>query len=53
MFLSRVEKETIDTGGSSDETNEREKSLSTKFKRLKNAYEDPLTEVHLLFYTAC
>ena len=30
-----------------------EKSLSAKFKRLKTAYEDLLTEVHLLFYTAC
>ena len=31
----------------------RGKSLSTKFKWLKTASEDPLTEVHLLFYTAC
>ena len=49
MFLSRAEKETIDRG---KETDEPGKSLETKFKRLKKAYEDPLTEVHLAFYTA-
>ena len=52
-FISRIEKETIDKGNSRGETNEREKSLSIKFKRLKTAYEDHLTEVLLLFYTAC
>ena len=52
-FLSRIEKETIDKGNSRGETNEGEKRLSIKFKRLKTAYEDHLTEVQLLFYTAC
>ena len=52
-FLSRIEKETIDKGNSRGETNEGEKRLSIKFKRLKTAYVDHLTEVQLLFYTAC
>lgn len=50
MFLSRVEKETIDKGNSDEQ--EDGKSLSTKFKRLKSSYESPLIEAHLLFYTS-
>ena len=50
MFLSRVEKDVIDKGAS--EADEPSKKLTIKFKRLRNAYEDPLTEVHLYFYTS-
>ena len=50
MFLSRAEKEVIDKGaGPADEPS---KKLTTKFKRLQNANENPLTEVHLYFYTS-
>ena len=50
MFLSRVEKDVIDKGAS--EADEPSKKLTIKFKRLRNAYEDPLTEVHLYFHTS-
>ena len=53
MFLSRIDKETTDKGNSSGKTSDGGKSLPTKFKQLKTAYEDPLTEVHFLFYTDC
>ena len=51
IFLSRVEKEFIDRGNS-DQTDTFGKKHSTKFKRLKDAYEDPLTEVRLSFYAS-
>ena len=51
MFLSRVEKEFINRGNS-DQTDASGKKYSTKFNRLKDAYEDPLTEVHLSFYAS-
>ena len=50
MFLSRVEKEVIDKGQHDEDGDG--KKLSTKFARLKAAYEDPLTEIHLLFFTS-
>ena len=50
MFLSRAKKEVIDKGAS--EADEPSKKLTTKFKRLQNAYKDLLTQVHLYFYTS-
>ena len=49
MFLRRVEKGVID-GADSDQTDASGRKHSTKFNWLKDAYEDPLTEVHLYFY---
>ena len=50
MFLSRAEKEVMHKGAS--EADEGSKKLATNFKRLQNAYENPLTKVHLYFYTS-
>ena len=50
MFPSRAEKEVIDKGAS--KADEPSKKLTNKFKLLQNAYEDPLTKVHLYFYTS-
>ena len=51
MFLSRVEKEVIDRG-IFDQTDASGRKHSTKFKRLKDAYEEALTEVRLSFYAS-
>ena len=51
MFLSRAEKEVIGRGNS-DQTDASGRKHSTKFKRLKNTYEDHSTEVHLSFYSS-
>ena len=48
MLLSRVEKKIIDRGNF-DQTDASGRKHSTKFKRLKYAYEDPSTEVHMSF----
>lgn len=45
MFLSRLEKETIDKGTTSEGNDGKE--LKSNFNRLEKAYEDPLTDVHL------
>ena len=51
MFLSRVEKEVIDRG-IFNQTDASGRKYPTKFKRLKDAYEDVLTEVRLSFYAS-
>ena len=49
IFLSGVQKEVIHRGNS-NHTDASGSKHSTKFKPLKDTFQDPLTEVHLFFY---
>ena len=52
MFLSRSEKESRCEIGDGLEAPENMKNSKNRFSRLQKAFRDPLTEIHLLFFSS-